>query len=78
MRCCLVGESNGSSVWKKVVDAVRNEWEKLWPETNNLADLKHLVQGLKEVLPMDEVPKIQLERAPRSDMRDFDEGRISW
>lgn len=78
MRFFFFGEHNGSSARKTVVAAVRNESEKLRPKTNNLADLTHIIQGLTAILPVDEVPKILLERVPRGDIREFDENRVLW
>lgn len=47
-------------------------------KVKGLSDLAHLLHGMKEVVPGNELPKIQLQRVAREDMKAFDENRFEW
>lgn len=57
------------------------EWGKINSRIRSLADLTHLIQGVKSGQPSESVsniPKIQFQRVSKSDINKCDEDRFEW
>lgn len=78
--CASAVSANGVVVLevKEKVENVYNAWEKLKPKTSSLSDLNHLVQGMKKLVLDREVPRIQLQRISKMNMKEFEKDRFSW
>ena len=57
---------------------VQKAWQELKPKLNGLADLTHLVQGMKTILPDGEAPEIQLQRVSKADWKIFQMDKFDW
>lgn len=68
-------------VGNKAATMMHNEWGKLKPKICSLADLTHLIQGVKFWWPVDsikDIREIQLQRVPKVSMENFYEVRFEW